>query len=971
MDYSIYRLNLDVKTNRSQALLKVFKGDTAVKLVCMLTDGGRVFQLKDGNVATITLTMPDKSKPIHACYIQDNSIVYTFTNETTELGDDYPSGVIEAQLNVYGGVVEGDDGTPIYSKTLATPKFSIDVSAAENKPTNPIFEGINTSVGIVLGAAAKENARERAEEAREENEEERQKSYNNAINIAGEAKGIAEAADEKSNTAVNTANTASSAASNAVTASGEAKTIAGNAKTEADKAVAMVESASLSYDPVNGHLIFSYVQDGVPKPTPPIDLPLESAIINMEETADANGQPILKLELASGTFTEVKLDDIFRGFLKSNSTPNIVYANGAEGKETVIPVDADKYSVGKIVRRKRGGEVSVEPAREDDDAVPLGQARSIFVCVPDDPESEANKNSVFVIDEYGSVQNYPFDPDIHSLFAIRDEHSGLLVPKQPTLENHAASKYYVDGYVNDLTYRVDQLESASLKYTEFSGVTDAVPVPINAAKHVPVYKVGGMTYKSNNKLPFPYPFESGDYDGLTLTINTDKSITLKGTPKHDVRLTLYSGTIPTELRVLSFGTIIPSGVKLWYSTWNDVLEEWETVAYIEISGVTSANIGGLTDPTIALEANIEYDFTIYPMLADKEMPYEPYFKGLRDTKVTALRSEGANLIPFPYYYPEPKTINGVTWTPNADGSITLNGTQTQGNGIPLWLTETDPILFDGAYSASLGTPLPSGCTFYLNFNDGLGNADIISGAESGTKTINNRYCYSIRFWINAGTVFNNVTLYPMLNRGTTAVPYKPYRAEAVETLPISAALRTFLSDKGYGRGVEGYYGYIDFENKLFYPPRTYRKVFDGTESWMALGTNKSGIYRNGVYVTTPIDLGNTVVSPMVCNLYTNTSPTGTYYMNNKTCSCNAQVLHFYDDEYNTSDVSLWKAHLAELKRIGNPLIVEYATEDVPEPIDISAYLTDDEIEVEGGGAIIPVNEYNNPAFVECMFTELK
>jgi hypothetical protein len=44
-----------------------------------------------------------------------------------------------------------------------------------------------------------------------------------------------------------------------------------------------------------------------------------------------------------------------------------------------------------------------------------------------------------------------------------------------------------------------------------------------------------------------------------------------------------------------------------------------------------------------------------------------------------------------------------------------------------------------------------------------------------------------------------------------------------------------------------------------------------------------------------------------------------------------------------------------------------------EPIeyDISAYLTDDDIEVEGGGAIIPVNEYNNAAFVEMLFTEKK
>jgi hypothetical protein len=229
------------------------------------------------------------------------------------------------------------------------------------------------------------------------------------------------------------------------------------------------------------------------------------------------------------------------------------------------------------------------------------------------------------------------------------------------------------------------------------------------------------------------------------------------------------------------------------------------------------------------------------------------------------------------------------------------------------------------------------------------------------------------------TTFLNTIIYPMLNRGTTAVPYKPYRG-TLDTLPISAELRAFLEDKGYGRGVEGYYGYIDFENKLFYPPRTYRMVFDGTEKWEAAtavpqGSTDTGIkrmlFRLNFARAKKIDVRT--IAPMICNLYNTDTLENTWYCINNTCSCNDVSLYVYDEAYNTADsVTAWEAHLAHLYASGNPLIVEYATEDVPEPIDISAYITDEFIQVEGGGAIVPVNpEYNNPAFVECMFTELK
>lgn len=143
-------------------------------------------------------------------------------------------------------------------------------------------------------------------------------------------------------------------------------------------------------------------------------------------------------------------------------------------------------------------------------------------------------------------------------------------------------------------------------------------------------------------------------------------------------------------------------------------------------------------------------------------------------KIGGMTYKSKNLIPFPYDFTEPKTAFGVTWTPNADGSITANGTQTSSGSIGLFVNNTNPIFFNGTYSASLGATLPSGCNLYLSATDGLGNVNIISASSSGKATITNRYITNIRFWISSGAVFNNVTFYPMLNEGDTALPYEPY-----------------------------------------------------------------------------------------------------------------------------------------------------------------------------------------------------
>lgn len=112
-----------------------------------------------------------------------------------------------------------------------------------------------------------------------------------------------------------------------------------------------------------------------------------------------------------------------------------------------------------------------------------------------------------------------------------------------------------------------------------------------------------------------------------------------------------------------------------------------------------------------------------------------------------------------------QTINGVTFTKNKDNSITINGTATSGFGVNFVKLK----LKAGTYHLSLNETVPN--DFYIYDYDT--NTAIIS--NNSTTTLTQDY-NNVGFdtWINSGTTFNNVTIYPQLEEGSTATPYTPY-----------------------------------------------------------------------------------------------------------------------------------------------------------------------------------------------------
>lgn len=167
---------------------------------------------------------------------------------------------------------------------------------------------------------------------------------------------------------------------------------------------------------------------------------------------------------------------------------------------------------------------------------------------------------------------------------------------------------------------------------------------------------------------------------------------------------------------------------------------------------------------------------------------------LRSAPVTEVKGVGANLIPFPYSE-NSKTMSGITFTVNDDGGITVNGTATD--------TAVFSIKDNGSYiklSELLGVPegqytfsgiKKSG--FYTDILSNVG-ANIEAGQTFNTENYSQQTFRNIRIVVLSGITVSNETVYPMLNKGSTALPYTPY---VEHTLPIPTAVQAL---DGYGEG---------------------------------------------------------------------------------------------------------------------------------------------------------------------------
>ena len=465
----------------------------------------------------------------------------------------------------------------------------------------------------------------------------------------------------------------------------------------------------------------------------------------------------------------------------------------------------------------------------------------------------------------------------------------------------------------------------------------------NKVTSVNVSEVGGMSYKTENLIPFPYIIETQTVDGVTYTINMDGSISVSGTPTTNTGITL---TTLFDIEKIKYFISLQGSFSNMFIVWdlfidgNKVAESFHTsyaLDYTNLEGKIQLRVG-----LRPKEVGVIVSGICKPMLNKGEvaLSYQPYFTGLRDSKVTEIESIGVNLIT---QTTDSQSMNGITFTKNADGSITANGTATrQAYNTMAWGDKPLSDLPNGTYMLTLsgGTETPF---IYISFSDGTRQMIRTNSSKSFEITDDKKIDYII-FNVDVGKTVTNETYYIMLNKGKAALPYSPYFRNTIEIPEEVQAL------DGYGQGInEKYYNKIKFDfatNKKKFIRQTKRIVFNGDSEFQF---NQSGQF---LFV---LPQKANKAQECKCTHY-KSSPDGAYMKaEDQVISVFSTNVWIYDTRYPT--LSEFKTYLEEQSLLGNPITLEYVLL-VPIETDISEmFPASSLISAETGGTITAINEY--------------
>lgn len=294
---------------------------------------------------------------------------------------------------------------------------------------------------------------------------------------------------------------------------------------------------------------------------------------------------------------------------------------------------------------------------------------------------------------------------------------------------------------------------------------------------------------SSNLIPYPYKTSTTNINGVDFTVNEDGSVLVNGTNTSTTSFCWFqlTGDISFKEGEPCFLSGCPSGGSL--STYR-----------LRTAAIDDTGNGALINKTVSktqifivigIGATVE-NLIFKPMLnkGTTALPYEKYIAPKDVEKVVVAKSP--NLQPYPF---SPTTsVSGITATYNDDGSVSVNGTATA--DAYFWNIGHKPYLKAGVTYTLSGCPEGGSRSTYAIAGLGwkpleVGNGTTFSVEEDGEKQLG--------IFIKSGTTVENLTFYPMLNKGTKALPYQKYDREVVWSKTTSDEViddTTVISDEG-------------------------------------------------------------------------------------------------------------------------------------------------------------------------------
>lgn len=330
--------------------------------------------------------------------------------------------------------------------------------------------------------------------------------------------------------------------------------------------------------------------------------------------------------------------------------------------------------------------------------------------------------------------------------------------------------------------------------------------------------IGHVNY---NLLKYPYAETTQTKNGLTFTDNGDGTITVNGTATADTEFILnqnmFNGDEFYEYFGLlsdtgtSLGTVVPMpnissvgdtaiAYRIYNSTGNIAYNIPNKTGVLSIAYFKKSNspykmvffvVSGTTLSNAVIKPYLGfYDGKVYnkeyALYADSAK-YGPFirkaYKSLDAQNADIIDDvDGVNLLKITA---TTQTINGVTFTVNDDGSVTVNGTATT-NIFNYVLCEFERSDFEKI----------NGCIFSgLNYDTDavqLNNTYLVNGAYKDEQKSPNPYRINVpddntitssqfKIRISSGAIINNLTIYPMLRKADILDDtYRPYKPTAIK-----------------------------------------------------------------------------------------------------------------------------------------------------------------------------------------------
>ena len=327
--------------------------------------------------------------------------------------------------------------------------------------------------------------------------------------------------------------------------------------------------------------------------------------------------------------------------------------------------------------------------------------------------------------------------------------------------------------------------------------------------------------------------------------------------------------------------------------------------YVKIDG-SSGNAGGK-----ALFKNFQVREGEYTQAEMAE--YEPYGK----YKVPII-SRGKNLIPYPYNNSD-KTVNGVTFSINADKTINIQGTATATTFFRLMYDASLMIKQDSVISVE---GLDANTRLVYNLSDNT--MAYLSNNITSHKILAGSVLNNIQLYVKSGSTTNVTNIKVQLEEGSSATGYEEYIEPITTNIYIDEPLRK----------IDNYADYIDFKNKQVirrigvielngvdeYTNSGYWSSFSASQSANAITCYCSNPDHFGVYKNPKIVGGN-----LLSNYFTYRD---IGVSNNDALIGKAFIAANSNPPYISCRVPFtskdtWVAHLKELKVSGNPLFMYY------------------------------------------------